>query len=126
MALTGIPELGEARLRPRAHGQFSDYLGVPKKYYDRMLQEAPDLLCRNLNHWLENGKNERRLVRTLDGEVRAVLSDRYRLLDNYDFATAVLIRINSATCSRVQCSGQTKNKPYAPTWAVQAVHAPQT
>ena len=30
------------------------------------------------------------MVRTLDGQVRAVLSDRYRRLDNYDLAENVL------------------------------------
>jgi hypothetical protein len=30
------------------------------------------------------------MVRTLDGKMRAFLSDRYRRLDNYDLAEAVL------------------------------------
>jgi hypothetical protein len=30
------------------------------------------------------------MLRTLDGQVRAVLSDRYRRLDNFDLAESVL------------------------------------
>jgi hypothetical protein len=54
-----------------------------------MRVEQPDLLDRNVNTWLQ-GDDERRMLRTLDGEVRAVLSDRYRRLDNFDLAESVL------------------------------------
>jgi len=64
-----------------AHAQIADRLSIPKKYYDRMLSESPDLLAENVNHWFDQ-QSERRLVRTLDGNVRAFLSDRYRPLDN--------------------------------------------
>lgn len=64
-----------------AHAQIADRLSIPKKYYDRMLSESPDLLAENVNHWFQT-KSEKRLVRTLDGNVRAFLSDRYRPLDN--------------------------------------------
>jgi hypothetical protein len=71
------------------HGQIANRLGVPKPYYDRMRSEAPDLLKSNIQHWF-NHKPERRMVRVLDGNARAFLSDRYRLLDNFDLAQAVL------------------------------------
>lgn len=75
-----------------AHGQVAEWLGIPRKYYDRMLEEAPGLLAINANRWLE-GQGQQgtaRMVRTLDGQVRAVLSDRYRALENEDLARAVL------------------------------------
>lgn len=72
-----------------AHGQLAEYTGVPKQYYDRMAQVAPQLLADNVNHWLAKA-GEKRMVRTLDGKVRAVLSDRYRPLENADLAEAVL------------------------------------
>lgn len=72
-----------------AHGQLATKLGVPKAYYDRMRTEAPALLDQNLNHWLQQSKDSY-LVRTLDNQVRAMLSDRYRPLDNADCAEAVL------------------------------------
>lgn len=89
-------------LRVNGHGQFeaSDLLheqigarlAIPKQYYDRMSQVAPELLIRNVNHWLVSNP-ERRMVRTLDGRARAFLSERYRPLDNYDLANAVLGKI---------------------------------
>ena len=41
-----------------------------------------------MNTWLQSGKSG--ALRTLDGQVRAVLSDRYRRLDNFDLAESVL------------------------------------
>jgi len=74
-----------------AHAQIADRLNIPKKYYDRMLIESPHLLTRNVNHWFQN-KSENRLTRTLDGSVRAFLSDRYRKLDN-DLVMSSLIPV---------------------------------
>jgi hypothetical protein len=67
-------------------------LGIPKPYYDRMLEQQPDLLARNVNTWLQ-AQPAKRLVRTLDGQVRALLSDSYRPLDNLDLAEAVLPKL---------------------------------
>ena len=89
--LDGLP-IGPAELRKTAHGQFSTVTGIPQKYYDRMKEEAPELLSRNLNHWLES-QPKNRLVRTMDGQVRAFLSEKYRPLDNYDFAQAILPKL---------------------------------
>ena len=58
-----------------ADGQLSSRLKIPKKYYDRMLDQCPDLLCTNINHWFNN-EPENRLVRTLDGNARAFLSEK--------------------------------------------------
>lgn len=83
---------GGMRLRPIAHGQMAAALQIPKAYYDRMLEQAPDLLASNVNRWLER-QPAKKLVRTLDGEIRAVLSDSYRPLDNLDLAEAVLPKL---------------------------------
>lgn len=72
-----------------AHSQIAARLDIPAKYYNRMKAEAPELLAANVNKWFHN-KPERRMVRTLDGDIRAFLSDRYRRLDNFDLAEAVL------------------------------------
>lgn len=47
-----IDNVGEHTLTPHAHGQIGTHLNIPRRYYNRMLQDAPDLLCTNLNHWL--------------------------------------------------------------------------
>lgn len=74
---------------PLARRQLADKLGIPYAYFERMRENQPGLLDRNVNTWLQS-ESERRLLRTLDGNVRAVLSDRYRRLDNYDLAEHVL------------------------------------
>lgn len=77
-------------ITPYAHGQLSDHLGIPKKYYDRMASEQPALLTANINAWLKADPENKRMLRTLDGRVRAVLSPKFRALDNFDLASAVL------------------------------------
>jgi hypothetical protein len=93
-----------------AHGQLANYLGIPKPFYDRLLSEteglrvpvagvnghdhltggipdSPDTpLVDVLANCLFAAKGtERRLVRTLDGNCRAFLSDSYNVdLDNHD------------------------------------------
>lgn len=74
---------------PLFRSQLATWAGIPKKYVDLMAAEAPELLAQNLNHWLQAG-GETRLVRTLDGQARAFLSHRYRVLDNVDVVGAVL------------------------------------
>lgn len=77
-------------LTDRAHRQIGDRVAIPARYYDRMRTEAPDLLAKNLHHWFQ-AKPERRMLRTLDGRVRAFLSDRYRRLDNFDLLERAVI-----------------------------------
>lgn len=74
---------------PLARRQLADKLKIPYAYFERMRSEQPVLLDRNVNTWLQSD-DDRRMIRTLDGNVRAVLSDRYRRLDNYDLAESVL------------------------------------
>jgi hypothetical protein len=73
-----------------AHGQLATHLSIPKAYYDRMREERPGLLVENINTWLHKDAENERMIRTLDGRVRAVMSPRYRPLDNYELASAIL------------------------------------
>jgi hypothetical protein len=84
------------------HGQLSSTLGIPRKYYDRCLEESPALLADNVNHWLQRD-DRRRMVRTLDGRARAYLSDGYRPLDNYDLCEAILPVIAESGLSIKSC-----------------------
>lgn len=85
-----------------AHRQIGDHVGIPAKYYDRMRKEAPVLLADNVDHWLStDGSN--RMVRTLDGKVRAFLSDKYRPLENFELANAVLPVIAEQKMEIVSC-----------------------
>jgi hypothetical protein len=85
---------GDAKkIRPYAHKQLADVLGIPTRYYDRMKVEQPELLAKNINVWLKSEPEAKRMIRTIDGEVRAVLSPKYRPLDNYELAQAVLPKL---------------------------------
>ncbi len=75
-------------IEQHAHDQLASYLEIPAVYYKKMQEKDPALLAYNANHWLKG--QDRRMVRTLDGKVRAVLSDRYRTLENEDLAEAVI------------------------------------
>lgn len=76
-------------VNPLAHQQISARLGIPLKYYQRMQRESPALLDDNVNNWLQQTR-DRRMLRVMDGNVRAFLSDRYRRLDNLELCAAVL------------------------------------
>jgi hypothetical protein len=64
-------------------------LEIPAKYVDRLAEKHPDMLAWNVNELFQR-EPERRMVRTLDGRVRAFMSDSYRIMDNYDLAQHVL------------------------------------
>ena len=72
-----------------AHRQLADYLNIPYRYYERMLIEQPQLLDTNINCWLA-ANPQKRMLRTLDGTLRAFLSDRYRRLDNLELVDHIL------------------------------------
>jgi hypothetical protein len=57
-----------------------------------MRADAPTLLTSNVEHWFGTG-TERRMVRMLDGRVRAFMSDRYRRLDNLDLMELSVIPV---------------------------------
>lgn len=97
-------------ITPHAHGQLAEYVSIPLTYYRRMEQEDPVLLAKNVNRWLEQigdaAKDKpapRRMVRTLDGQVRAVLSDGYRPLENEDLADAILPVLNELDLMILSC-----------------------
>lgn len=98
------------RVGDTAHNQIAARLGVPVKYYRRMRDEAPQLLAENVNHWFRE-KPEKRMLRTLDGGVRAFLSDRYRVLDNIEVLNSVapmLMELNV----KVESSAVTETRMY--------------
>ena len=79
----------EYTINSLAHQQIAARLNIPYRYYQKMQEEEPSLLDENVNTWFQKTP-ERRMVRVLDGNVRAFLSDRYRRLDNLELCAAVL------------------------------------
>jgi len=101
-ALTGLLQLGNDvdkryKLTDHAHDQVSAKLEIPRAYYDKMRRSYPELLAQNINGWLSRKENVKYLLRTFNyGDeniqkvCRAMLSDRYCILDNFDVLTAAL------------------------------------
>lgn len=79
---------------PVFHSQLATKLEIPKGYYDRMKGRAVELLDENVNHWLrDEGKNV--LLRAFvpgdqDNTARALLSDRYNVIDNMEVLLQIL------------------------------------
>ena len=65
--------------------QLSTFTGVGWNYYQKCSQEAPTLLCDNVNYWLERDQRQR-FVRTIGNNARAFLSRKYLAIDNVDLA----------------------------------------
>lgn len=84
-----VPGVGLYPMNDLALTQASTHTGIPVPYVRKMAKEAPQLLCDNLNVWFSQ-KPSRRLIRALDGNARAFLSDRYQRIDNFDVANTAL------------------------------------
>jgi len=69
------------RMRPKLKG-------IRKEYWDSMAV-IPGLRAYTVNRWLQSTP-ERRLVRTLEGNVRAFLSDSFKPWDNVDMLAGLL------------------------------------
>lgn len=87
------------KLTDRALSQMSTDLKIPKKYFDRMRTDAPDLFRSNAHHWLYQ-EPARRMIRGYDNDNghltgRAWLSDRYRRLDHIEIAKTLLPEFES-------------------------------
>lgn len=99
MKIEGIGEFG---FTAHARRQLADKLGIPYAYFERLEDDHPALLATNINTLFEREPG-RHMVRTLDGNVRGILSDRYRPLDNYDLADAVLPQLRDSGAQVESC-----------------------
>ena len=77
----GATELERFGISENAHRQIAGRLNIPWKFYSRLLRDHRDLVLMQVNALFER-EPETRLLRVLDGDVRAFLSNRYRALDN--------------------------------------------
>jgi hypothetical protein len=93
------------------HRQIAEALNIPARYYDLMRKERPWLVAENLGGWLCESE-KRYMIRTMDGKARAFLSDRYRRLDNYEIAEAVLPVIRQLPDARVESCEITDHRMY--------------
>ncbi len=84
------------------HTQIAEKLEIPHKYYHKMEESAPDLLCENVNTWLrQNGKEV--FIRGLGNNIRAFLSDRYRVIDHLDILLCALNELQAHDAEIEDC-----------------------
>lgn len=83
MLKDGAAELERFAVSEHAHKQIAARLNIPSRYYMRLLDDHRDLIVIQVNALFER-EPASRLFRTLDGTLRAFLSDRYLRLDNQD------------------------------------------
>lgn len=107
MILPVVVENGETKaeqfpMNPHSLRQVGQRLKIPARYVDRLAVDYPEMLAYNVNG-LFSREPEKRMVRTLDGNVRAFLSDRYRCMDNYDLLEAVLPGLVAANAEIASC-----------------------
>lgn len=93
------------------HRQVASSLSIPARYYDLMQREKPELLAENVNAWMST-RDQNYMVRSLDGVARALLSDRYRRIDNLEVAGAVLPLFAGVPGMQVMSCEVTEHKLY--------------
>ena len=99
----GITNTQAFEVNEVCHPQIAERLEIPAAYYRRMRNENPQLLEENVNSWLakmpkenKRGKENRFMLRTLTGVnperhiARALLSNSYNCIDNYDVLSACM------------------------------------
>jgi hypothetical protein len=72
-----------------ALNQITTKVGLSKKYTDKMLDGHKTLLQDNINYWFTNTPKPQ-MIRTLGNTARAVLSDKFKRVDNDMIAEQVL------------------------------------
>lgn len=94
LALHVLDEASNDRIEPMeihdlAHRQIATHLKISAKYYGRMQGSNPELLVQNVNSWFETTPSQR-MLRVLDGGLRAFLSNRYLRIDHHEVSCAVI------------------------------------
>lgn len=116
LTLRVLDDKGDDRIEPlgigvNAHRQIGRYLSIPQAYYEKMQSDNPELLGVNVNDWFSRSE-DLRMLRVLDGNARAFLSNRYKRIDNYDVAQAVLPIISGISGVRIDSCNITENRMY--------------
>ena len=112
LQVTGGSTSAQYGINDIAHRQIGQHLKIPALYYDRMKSEYPELLVQNVNGWFSRTPDTKRMLRTMDGTARALLSDRYRRIDNFEVASAVLPIISGMDGASVESCELTDSRMY--------------
>ncbi len=83
------------------HEHIQKKFDIPTKYYNKMLGKHSYLLDQNVSYWLSNSKSNYLLRCFIDkeekkGYARALLSDNFKIIDNFDIVLTVLEAIKES------------------------------
>lgn len=118
-----LPEgLGEYRMTRHATQQLADRISFPYKLWERYQAAYPDMLDFNVNELMRR-EPKRRMVRAFDWTqvpgresqgktARAILSDRYRRMDNFDLAGMVIPILQQLPGARFESMDLTERRMY--------------
>jgi len=109
---------------PIAREQLVDYIGVPRNFFNSIygageaistedsgtLRRVP--LAETMVNALLAAKEDKRMVRTIYGDSRAILSDRYKCLDNFDILSFILPLLGEIPDVRFESTQLTESKMY--------------
>lgn len=98
-------------MQEAAERQLSAICGIPYTYVKRIGREYPELLDKNYNELL-SGIHKKKLLRTIGGSARAVLSDRYKKYENEAVLATLLPLIDRVKGLSVVSSSLTAEKMY--------------
>jgi len=77
--------------------QMCGKLEIGTRYISKCLPVSQDLVAHNINFWINNNKSKDLMLRTVEGydnnKVRAIMSDRYKRIDNDVVANATLDKL---------------------------------
>jgi hypothetical protein len=108
-----IKGLGNAGFTDTGFSQFCNRFGMPTAYAKKCLSEDPRLFTDHMSHWLTKADDKNMLLRTynVDGhhKIRAVLSDRYGIMDNYAIARSISEDLSTFKAADIQGSGVTSD-----------------
>lgn len=91
--------------------QLSTYIKYPYDFYNRSRGEHYTEWSNLVNSMLSTS-NEKRLIRTMDGNARALLSDRYRCIDHQDIAEVVFDVLGNLNGWQIESCEITDKKMY--------------
>jgi len=90
-------------MQERAERQLADICSIPYNYYSLLKTDYPDLLDNNVNMLIRDC-TKNKLVRTLGGSARAILSDRYRKCENEELLSIISPIIDETRMTLASCS----------------------
>jgi hypothetical protein len=103
---------GNFQLQNIAKRQLAQAYEIPAAFYDRLEADYPELLAKTVNDLIAGEEPRKMLIRTLDTNARAFLSNRFRTLDNYDLFEACYPVIKANPRIIIESTELTERKLY--------------